>query len=199
MNVPQFKNRPNYHLRYNYNDGRGLKIDQDFWISRSVAVVGVVLADTVEGLKVLIAKRSQRMLDEAGKWGVPCGYLDWDETTHEAMVREVYEETSVYLPEIEKQLMFDNNKQPICIVDDFSSKRQNISLIYLSAYDFVDKMSKFPLHAEGFSNKESAMVSWTKLVDFYERCGQIQWAFHHDDTIKDAIKFFNKNFERIVK
>jgi ADP-ribose pyrophosphatase YjhB (NUDIX family) len=199
MNVPQFKNRPNYHLRYNYNDGRGLKIDQDFWISRSVAVVGVVLADTVEGLKVLIAKRSQRMLDEAGKWGVPCGYLDWDETTHEAMVREVYEETSVYLPDIEKQLMFDNNKQPIQITDDPNSKRQNVSLIYLSTYDFLDKMSKFPLHAEGFTSKETALVKWMKMIDFYSTCNEYSWAFHHDDTIKDAIKFFNKNFSRIIK
>lgn len=197
--VKLFKNRPNYHLRYNYNDGRGLKIDQDFWISRSVAVVGIVLADTVDGLKILIAKRSQRMLDEAGKWGVPCGYLDWDESTHDAMVREVYEETSVYLPDIEKQLMYDNNKQPICINDDPNTKRQNITLIYLSTYDFLDKMSKFPLHAEGFNNKETAIVTWMKMYDFYEKCTEYQWAFHHDDTIKDAIKFFNKNFSRIIK
>lgn len=196
MNESKFKNRPNYHLRYNYNDGRGIKIDQDFWISRSVAVVGVVFANTTDGLKVLIAKRSLRMLDEGGKWGVPCGYLDWNETTHEAMMREVYEETSLYLPDIEKCLIFDNNKQTIRISDDPNTKRQNISLIYVSVYDFIDKINKFPLHVENFSNKETTMVSWLKLTEFFEVCEQYQWAFNHDDTIKEALKYFNKNFSK---
>ncbi len=196
MNEPKFKNRPNYHLRYNYNDGRGLKIDQDFWISRSVAVVGVVFANKSDGLYVLISKRSNKMLDEAGKFGVPCGYLDWDETTHEAMVREVYEETSVYLPDYEKQLIFNNNKQPIHISDEPNSKRQNVSLIYLTVFDFVDTKPNFPLSAESFTSKETAMVKWMKMIDFYSTYGDYQWAFHHDDTIKDAMSFFNKNFER---
>jgi len=196
--VRKFNNRPNYHLRYNYNDGRGLKIDQDFWISRSVAVVGVVFAVKNDGMYVLITKRSQKMLDEAGKYGVPCGYLDYDETTHEAMIREVYEETSVYLPEYEKQLIFNNNKQPIYINDNPNNKRQNVSHIYLSVFDFVEnEPDKFPLFAETFTNKETAMVKWMKMIEFYSTYDDYQWAFNHDDTIKDAMRFFNENFKRI--
>jgi len=197
MEVPKFKNRPNYHLRYNYNDGRGLKIDQDFWISRSVAVVGVVFADTVDGLKVLIAKRSQKMLDEAGKYGVPCGYLDYNETRHEAMIREVYEETSLYLPDYDKYLFFNNNGDPFKTKDKPSEdKRQNVSHIYLSAFDFSKEPDMFPQSIESFTNKETTTVNWLKLVDFYETYNQYQWAFHHDQTIKDAINFFNKNFNK---
>ncbi|MFA5207576.1 MAG: NUDIX hydrolase [Candidatus Paceibacterota bacterium] len=194
--VKLFKNRPNYHLRYHFNDGCGLKIDQDYWISRSIAVVGVVFVNKGDGLYVLITKRSNKMLNEASKYGVPCGYLDYNETTHEAMIREVYEETSLYLPDYEKQLIFDNNKQPICINDDPNSKHQNIALIYLSAYNFVDKINKFPLFVESFTSKETAMVKWMKMIIFYSTYGDYLWAFHHDDTIKDAMSFFNKNFER---
>ena len=194
MNVPQFNHRPNYHLRYNYNDGRGLKIDQDFWISRSVAVVGVVFVNTIDGLKVLLAKRSQRMLDEGGKWGVPCGYLDWDETTYFAMLREVYEETSFFMPDHEKQLIFNNNKKPFAINDDPTSKRQNISLIYVSAYDFRNCMNLFPIDVENFSCKETAVVNWVRISSFIERCGQYQWAFHHDETIKEALEFYRNKF-----
>ena len=197
MNEPQFKNKPNYHLRYNYNDGRGLKIDQDFWISRSVAVVGVVFANKSDGMYVLTTKRSMKMMDEAGKHGVPCGYLDYDETLYEAMIREIYEETSLYLPDYEKQLIFNNDKQPIHISDDPKSKRQNVSHIYLTVLDFVikdEKTDKFPYSIESFTSKETAIVKWMKMIDFYSDYTNYQWAFHHDDTIKDAMQFFNKNF-----
>jgi 8-oxo-dGTP pyrophosphatase MutT (NUDIX family) len=193
----KFNDRPNYHLTYKYDDGCGVKIDHDFWISRSVAVVGVVLADTVDGLKILITKRSEKMPDEAGKWCIPCGYLNYNETTHEAMVRELYEETSLDLRAYNKMLMFNNDKQPIHINDNPKSKRQNVSLIFLSSYDFRGKnMKNFPIYTEYFTNNETEKVCWVKLYDFYDKCSQCQWAFHHDDVIKDSIIFFNKHFER---
>ena len=67
METPKFNNKPNAHVRYNYNDGSGVKIDQDFWISRSTAIVGVVLASTRDGLQILITKRSKKMRDEPNK------------------------------------------------------------------------------------------------------------------------------------
>ena len=69
-----------------------------YWISKAVAVVGIIFANTVDGLHVLVIKRSNTMRDEPKKFGVPSGFLDWEETLHEAMIREVYEETSIYLP-----------------------------------------------------------------------------------------------------
>ena len=139
------------------------------------------------------------MRDEAGKLGVPCGYLDWDESGYFGMMREVYEETSFFMPDHEKQMIYNNNKQPFFVKDDpKADKRQNVSLLYITAYDFKEKMDLFPLaETEAFTCKETEWVKWMKVVDFYGTSGQYEWAFNHDDTIKNAIQFFNKNFNRI--
>ena len=68
--------------------------------SRSVAVVGVIVAiDKHTSLSYLgckdiyvLAEKRSRNMDSPGKWCLPCGYLDWDETGPEALIREVYEE-----------------------------------------------------------------------------------------------------------
>ena len=134
METPKFNNKPNAHVRYNYNDGSGVKIDQDFWISRSTAIVGVVLASTRDGLQILITKRSKKMRDEANKVGVTCGYLDWGETRYEAMIREVYEETSLYLPEYEKMLIYNNNQEAIIIKDNPNTDKRQMFHIYFFQY-----------------------------------------------------------------
>ena len=197
MSEPKFTNKPNAHVIYNYSDGCGVNINQDFWISRSTAIVGVILASTKDGLQVLTTKRSKKMRDEANKVGVPCGYLDWGETRYEAMIREVYEETSLYLSDYEKMLIYNNNQDAIIIKDNPNmDKRQNVSHIFLSVFDFIDCPDKFPLFIELYSSKETACVKWMKLLTFYETYENYDWAFHHDETIINAIKFFNKNFER---
>jgi ADP-ribose pyrophosphatase YjhB (NUDIX family) len=180
MNIPKFNNIPNQHV--------------DFWISRAVAVVGVVFATPL--LQVLTTTRTKGMRDEAGKHGLPCGYLDWNENGFEAMVREVFEETSLYLPDYKDYLINNNNEKPFTVHDSPSrDARQNVSLIYLSAYDFHDAMDKFPVDIEGYKDKETAEVRWMSFIDFfnkYER--EYEWAFRHNETIREALSFFNKNF-----
>jgi 8-oxo-dGTP pyrophosphatase MutT (NUDIX family) len=202
MENKKFNNRPNEHVMYYYHSPHsGVKVKQDYFVSRACAVVGVVLACTPNGMCVLIEKRSDKMMDEAGKVGIPCGYLDWDETLYEAMMREVYEETSLYIPDYEKYVIFDNNKQPFHVKDNpKTDNRQNVSHIYLTVLDFngeskADRES-FPADIENFTCRETAWVKWMKLLDFYNTCQNYEWAFNHDETIKSAILFFNKNFNR---
>jgi ADP-ribose pyrophosphatase YjhB (NUDIX family) len=146
-------------------------------------------------LRILISKRSEKMRDEAGKVGVPCGYLDWDESGYFGMMREVYEETSFFMPDHEKQLLFNNDKQPFFVKDDpKADKRQNVSLLYLSVYDFQGKMDLFPVDVEGFTCKETAWVKWMKVAEFYGTYMKYEWAFNHDETIKSALQFFHRNF-----
>jgi hypothetical protein len=114
------------------------------------------------------------------------------------MMREIWEETSLDLRDYEKLLIFNNNKQPFFVKDDpKADKRQNVSLLYISAYDFQGKMDLFPADIESFTCKETEWVKWMKLVDFYGTSMNYEWAFNHDETIKSAIQFFNKNFNRI--
>lgn len=185
----KFYNTPNERIQIRHTTNDETKV-LDYFISRSVAVVGVVFAIPLVGSTcVLITKRSNKMRDEANKYGVPCGYFDYDETGYEAMMREVYEETSLYLPDYSDILFTNNHEKPIFIQDNpIKDKRQNVSLIYLSVYDFSGCMNRFPTEIVKYTDKETAEVMWMSLIDFYTKNNEMEWAFNHDETIKNAIK-----------
>ncbi len=188
----KFNNTPNEHVQFRYQSNHGTTA-VDYWISRSVAVVGVVFAIPMIGeTQVLITKRSPHMLDEKNKYGVPCGYLDWDETTHQAMMREVYEETSLYLPDYDDLVKFNNGGKPIYIKDEPSANRQNVSFIFVTVLDFSKSMNRFPLDIRNYTNKETALVKWMSMLDFTLIQTDMQWAFNHNETIKSAYEFINK-------
>lgn len=77
----KFKNRPN----------------QCIWISRSVAVLAITFFHHNGQVFVPLGKRSMTCPTEAGKYGLVAGYLDWDETASEAVIREVWEELGIDL------------------------------------------------------------------------------------------------------
>jgi 8-oxo-dGTP pyrophosphatase MutT (NUDIX family) len=166
------------------------------FISRSVAVVGVVFAlDAVGKMHVLVTKRSGSMMDEPHKLCVPCGYLDWDETTYQGMIREVYEETSLYLEKYKDFIIFDNNKKPFFIQDSPSNNRQNVSFMFVTFLDFHNAMDKFPVDISKFKTKEIEFVDWMHVHDIYNTV-EDEWAFKHNDVIKHAISFYNKNLNK---
>lgn len=197
MEKPKFNNRANDHVVFAvHSEHSGLKMRQDYWVSRAPAVVGIIFAFGVEGgTRVMVIKRSKNMRDEALKYGAPSGYLDWDESGFEGVTREVYEETSLYIPNYESFLIFDNNKQPFFVQDDpRKDKNQNISLTYVIAYDFNGHQEFFPQDVEKYTDHETEKVEWLKLSDFYNESRE--WAFNHDERIKMALEYFNKNFIR---
>jgi 8-oxo-dGTP pyrophosphatase MutT (NUDIX family) len=194
MDKPVFNNRPNEHVTIRHETEKTTTVT-DYWIGRAVAVVSVVFAVTVPalGMQVLVTKRSKRMRDEAGKMGLPCGYLDWDENCYEAVIRETYEETSLYLPDYKDLLITNNNEKPFTIHDSPSrDARQNVSHIYLSVYDFHNRMEMFPTGVEKYSDHETEFVKWITLSDFYNKYENgFEWAFRHNETLKEAVKFLN--------
>jgi len=196
MELPKkFNNRENDHVIYRFiSPSTGERVKQDFFVSRSMAVVAIIFAITEYGMKVLITKRSKSMVDEPSKFSLPCGYLDWDETRHEAMMREVYEETSFYMPDSEEYLVYNNNKQPILIKDKPTDHRQNVSNIYLNVYDFTDEPLAFPEHIKNFTCKEVDIVEWVNVDLFLEYHMKHNWAFEHDETIKNALLHWSNIF-----
>ena len=68
-----FKNRHNTMIK----DENG----KAHWISRSVVVVCLVSCKD----KFLIVRRGNHVI-QTGKWCLPCGYLDYDESTEEFTV-----------------------------------------------------------------------------------------------------------------
>jgi 8-oxo-dGTP pyrophosphatase MutT (NUDIX family) len=192
--LKKFNNTPNGRIQLRLQTNKE-NTELDYWICRAVAVVGVVFTmPLVGGIQVLTTKRSMEMRDEAGKYGVPCGYLDWDESGYDGMVREIYEETSLYLPDYEKFLVRNNNKMPFTIHDNpKKDNRQNVSLIYYSMYDFHEEMQLFPTFIEKYTDRETAEVRWMSLIDFYNKYDhEYEWAFRHNETIKEALQAFNK-------
>lgn len=84
--------------------------------SRHLVIDGVVINQKNE---VLLVKRG--IEPGYGKWALPGGYLDWDESLEEGVIREVKEETGIET-KIERMLNF---------YDSPTRNYQNIAITFL--------------------------------------------------------------------
>lgn len=167
-----FSNRQN--KPYNTEDGV-------LWASRSVAVAGVIFVQmtNTNEIYVLLTKRSMSMPDEAGKWCLPCGYLDWDETVAEATNREIYEETGFNVESYDEIL---TTNAPMFKIDDnpTSNVLQNITF---SSLKFYGNLTEFPsIWSESEESDENRWIP-VNTLDSYTL------AFNHIDTIQKALKY----------
>lgn len=95
--------------------------------------------------KLLLVKRSPE-LSEGGKWSLPSGFLDMDETVSEAVLRELREETGW---EGEVASLFIIKSDPNRPHED----RQNVSFHFLVT----------PLKKVGGHDSESTAVAWMDI------------------------------------
>jgi len=113
--------------------------------------------------KLLLEKRTGDLL-ESGKWSLPAGFLNRDETAAEGIIREVKEETGW---DSEVISLFRINTNPNRPHED----RQNVAI------EFLVK----PIKKTGEPDKESSKVEWIpidKLIPFKD------FAFDHGKTIE---------------
>ena len=147
---------------------------REYWISRSVAVLGIVIGQDIYGTKYILAE--QRGIgtpdpEYVGKWCLPCGYLDFDETCKQAISREVREETGINVhPKNFKLIEINDNPH-----DD---KRQNITFRfktelegYINDFELTDKFSE---------TNEVMDIKWIDLKEI----NNYKWAFNHEKIIK---------------
>ena len=123
--------------------------------------------------KILLVKRAGDLL-ESGKWGLPGGFLNRDETAPQGVLRELKEETGW---EGEVISWFRINTNPNRPHED----RQNV------AFDFLVK----PTKKVGASDAESSKVEWIsteKLLSFD------QFAFDHGASIQLYLDYRKKPF-----
>lgn len=155
-----FKNKPNKFLR----DERG-KVQ---WISRSVAVVAVVKWQD----KFLVVKRGPAV-SNPNKWCVPCGYLDWDESANECVVREVYEESGLDL----RNYDVTGLEQPYELVTEPGVNwKQDIAIHFLvtinSETEPVTDYSKV-------DDEETLDIKWITV----DELPNYKFAFNHDKRV----------------
>ncbi len=159
-----------------------------YWISRSVAVVGIVVGinDAGDIKSFLVSQRGPGCPDHVGSWSCTCGYLDWDESAQEAVVRELYEELGL---EVDKEV-------PIMwelVTDPGKDSRQNVIIRYLIMLPqeeleaFISKFDKDSLSRGGEKDEVSdvKLMSVTELNDY-------QWAFNHDKIILSVYEYWGK-------
>lgn len=135
-----------------------------------------VTADVIvinEKNEILLVKRAGN-LTNGGKYAIPGGFVDRDETIIKAGVREVLEETGY---EVESLLLLhvaDNPDRP-------QEDRQNIAFIYLAKI----KGGKKKL------NSEVSEISWFNLSQLPNKD---QFAFDHYENIQLCIKYLGEKF-----
>ncbi len=116
----------------------------------------------IEKGKILLVKRAPHLLN-GGKFALVGGYVDRDETTIEAAIREAEEETG-YRITINKLLRIKDNP------NRKGEDRQNISFVYLATV--IDKISE--------PDDESTDVRW---FDLHELPSEEEFAFDHYEDV----------------
>jgi len=155
-----------------------------YWISRAITVVGYIFTFDNGKLLVLANKRGKGTPDFQGYWNCPCGYLDFDETTREACVREIAEETNLLVHP--KSLMLDSIQD-----DPTEDSNQNVTFRY---WDFNALYKALTVYAKGAEPDEVEDVEWIPV----EELDNYQFAFNQEKTIKRIVRqhlldYINKN------
>lgn len=114
--------------------------------------------------KLLLLKRAENLI-EGGKWALPGGFLDRDETAAEGILRELKEETG-WTGEVVS--LFRINSTPNRPLD---ANRQNVAM------EFIIK----PLQQVSKMDKETIKIEWVPVKDLVP---SEEFAFDHGETIK---------------
>jgi 8-oxo-dGTP pyrophosphatase MutT (NUDIX family) len=150
------------------------------WLSRSVAVVASIVVIKDETPYLLINQRGKGSADFQGLWNLPCGYLDYDETTGEATMREVWEECGVNLKSL-KDVRFDFLEKPWDTNSSPNENRQNVTFHH-GIIAHVDELPSTSL--ENNEPDEVAEVRWIPIDEYKD----YSYAFNHQNRITKFLK-----------
>jgi 8-oxo-dGTP diphosphatase len=168
-----FTNTPNQCLSI---DGK------EYWISRSITVIGVLFFVVGDRVYVPLGLRGNALPDEVGKWGLPGGYLDYDETVGGALLREVWEELGLNLLDLQSKHRFLGSlEQPYFIFSD-PIRLQNVTLRFPLLF-FVDHEADLPSLQPKVQEDEVAQTHWFTLK---EALG-MDLAFCHQDVMQHCL------------
>ena len=164
-----------------YDDNKvntGMTTSRKSYFLKKGEYILVVLAivENLEG-KYLITKRSGDKKWAAGEWEIPGGCSQTGETSLEAVIREVFEETGIRV---------DGNKGK-CI---YTYSRENLDRgdnYFVDIYHFVSDFSIVDIVPQKSEISEYDLTDM-KMIDDLGRNGK----FLHYDRMKDALKNENE-------
>jgi 8-oxo-dGTP pyrophosphatase MutT (NUDIX family) len=180
LQINLFNNKENKKITFPYLFKCLLK-GKEIWHSRSVATGVVILMQNPDkdgDYFVLLEKRSEKM-DHPLLWCFPCGYLDWDEELEDSTLREVWEETGLYLPDYEKYKLY-KTKDPFYIGSELKNYRQNVHLFYGYVYIYNTTMISDLI----MDTKELSDIRWVSISNL----SNYNFAFDHDKRIMLFLK-----------
>jgi ADP-ribose pyrophosphatase YjhB (NUDIX family) len=125
---------------------------------------------------ILLAKRAPD-LTEGGKWSLPSGFVDRDETLETSVIRELLEETGWRGEMLHLFRIITNPKRR-------NDERQNIAFIYLIK----------PLVKAGEPDSESTDMTWAPIATFKRDYPADSLAFDHGETISHYFLYREKPF-----
>ena len=168
------KYRDNLFWKTNTNKNFPFKCHgKTLWYSRSVAVsIFTFCKNKLGEWCVLANQRGKGTPDYQGYWNCCCGYLDWNEDSIQAALRETKEETGVRIPKEKVKI--------VKVVSDPSENRQNVSIRHVAVLD------SFTSYWSDFSKKymekdEVSDIMWIPV----SKIGEYKWAFNHDKIITE--------------
>lgn len=168
----KFKSTPNRCINVN---------GEEIWISRSVTVLPVLFFEKDSDRYVPLGLRGKDLPNGVGQWGLPGGYLDYDETATQAVYREVWEELGLDIPQLLQQFHFEGNLQHPYEVYSTPQRNQNVTLKY--ALMFHLGKAALPKLAPQVSKGEVVEAKWVPV----EQAITMPLAFNHHDVIKDCL------------
>lgn len=160
------------------------------WKSRAVAVVGTICLIKDDVPYFLLSQRGKGAADFQGLWNLPCGYLDWDETSGEAFIREVWEECGINVLDLKNNSyrLVDNIETPWYVNSSPIENRQNVCIHH--AYIAEVKELPIPEIKNEVADDEVEDVKWVSIDDIEN----YEYAFQHLGRLKKFINQFQMNF-----
>lgn len=155
---------------YTITDKNHPKCGKTLWSGRYCAVTGIVWFYNVKDRKnyFLISKRGTGAADFQGKWCLPCGFLESNETGEEGVKREILEETGIKVSCV--PMFFSVETDPkYC-------NNGNVTLRYICPVDSMKTPKYTNINGE---ENEVSDLKWISEdeIDNYDFC------FHHSDIL----------------
>ena len=168
----KFKSTPNRCIQHE---------GQELWISRSVTVLPVLFFVQKGNYYVPLGERGADLPDGFCQWGLPGGYLDFDETTTEAVYREVWEELGLDIPQLVETFRFEGDLAHPYEVYSTPLRRQNVTLKYALMFHLGE--AELPTLSPQVSAGEVVEARWFDV----SKALKMSLAFNHHEVMRDCL------------